>query len=154
MRTEDSKGSGYASKGYNDVNKLDVAKATNYAARKATGSANAKAIEPGKYTVILEPAAAIVLLETLFFGMDARTADEGRSFLSKPDGKTKLGEKLVDERVTIYSDPQNSDLPTSTWNQDGRPQEKINWINKGVIEKPLLFKVLGTEKKCKSSSWS
>ncbi len=134
LRTEDSKGSGYASKGYNDINKLDVVKATQYAAKKALGSAEAKAIEPGKYTVILEPAAAMVLLETMFFGMDARSADEGRSFLSKPDGKTKLGEKLVDERVIIYSDPQNPDLPTSNWNQDGRPQEKITWINKGVVE--------------------
>ncbi len=134
LRTEDSKGSGYASKGYNDVSKLDVAAATKIAAQKAAGSVNAKAIEPGKYTVILEPTAGIVLLETMFFAMDARSADEGRSFLSKPGGKTKLGEKLVDERVTIYSDPLNPDLPTSTWNGDGRPQEKINWINKGVID--------------------
>ena len=134
LRTEDGKGSGYASKGYNDVSQLDVAAATKIAAQKAAGSAGAKAIEPGKYTVILEPTAGIVLLETMFFAMDARTADEGRSFMSKAGGKTKLGEKLVDERVTIYSDPQNPDLPTSTWNGDGRPQQKINWINKGVVE--------------------
>ena len=134
LRTEDGKGSGYASKGYTDVSKLDVAAATKTAAQKATGSAEAKALEPGKYTVILEPAAAIVLLETIFFSMDARSADEGRSFLSKADGKSKLGEKIVDERVNIYSDPHNEELPTSVWNDDGRPQEKINWINKGVIE--------------------
>jgi len=133
LRTKDGKGSGYASKGYNDVSKLDVSAATSFAAQKASGSVNAKAIEPGKYTVILEPAAAIVLLETMFFAMDARSADEGRSFLSKADGKTKLGEKLVDERVNIYSDPQNTELPTSPWNGDGRPQEKVSWIEKGVI---------------------
>lgn len=134
LRSADGKGSGYASKGYNDITKLDVAAATKFAAQKAAGSASAKAIEPGKYTVILEPAAAIVLLETMFFAMDARSADEGRSFLSKPGGKTRLGEKLVDERVTIYSDPQNSDLPTSPWSQDGRPQEKVTWIDKGVMK--------------------
>src|SRR4051812_33247808 len=128
LRTGDSKGSGYASKGYNDVNRLDVAAATRFAAQKATGSESAKAIEPGKYTVILEPSAAIVLLENMMFSLDARSADEGRSFLSKADGKTKLGEKLVDENVTIYSDPQYADLPTSTWSQDGRPQEKITWV--------------------------
>ncbi len=98
LRTEDGKGSGYASKGYNDVSKLDVAAATSFAAQKAAGSENAKAIEPGKYTVILEPAAAIVLLENMIFSMDARSADEGRSFLSKAGGKTKLGEKLVDDK--------------------------------------------------------
>src|SRR4249919_3779147 len=85
LRTEDGKGSGYASKGFNNVGHLDVAAATRVAAQKAANSRDAKALEPGKYTVILEPAAAIVLLETIFFGMDARSADEGRSFLSKPD---------------------------------------------------------------------
>ncbi len=134
LRTEDDKGSGYASKGYNDFAQLDVKKATSIAAQKASASAAAKAIEPGKYTVILEPAAVAVLLENLMFSLDARQADEGRSFLSKPGGKTKLGEKLVDEKVTIYSDPQNIELPTNTWTNDGRPQEKITWVDKGVIK--------------------
>ena len=146
LRTEDGKGSGYASKGYNDLSKLNVASDTRIAAQKAAGSMSAKAIEPGKYTVILEPTAAIVLLETMFFAMDARSADEGRSFLSLPGGKTKLGQKLVDERVTIYSDPLNPELPTSTWNGDGRPQEKINWINKGVVEN-LYYSRYWAEKK-------
>ncbi|MEJ7644444.1 MAG: TldD/PmbA family protein [Chryseolinea sp.] len=133
-RTQDEKGSGYATRGYNDIRNLDTAKATQIAADKALRSATAKAIEPGKYTVILEPTAAAVLLENIFFGLDARQADEGRSFLSKPGGKTKLGEKLVDQRVTIYSDPQNAELPTSPWNADGRPQEKVTWIEKGVVK--------------------
>jgi predicted Zn-dependent protease len=134
LRTADGKGSGYASKGYDNVNDLNVGKATSIAAQKAVASKDAKAIEPGKYTVILEPTASIVLLETLVSGLDARDADEGRSFLSKADGKTKLGEKLVDERVNIYSDPQYQPLACSNWNGDGRPQVKIDWIKKGVVE--------------------
>lgn len=134
VRTEDGLGSGYATRGYNDITKLDTKSATQIATEKAVKSATAKAIEPGKYTVILEPAAAAVLIERIFFGLDARQADEGRSFLSKPGGKSKLGEKLVDERVTLYSDPLHSDLPTSTWAGDGRPQEKVTWIDKGVVK--------------------
>ncbi|MBT1699382.1 TldD/PmbA family protein [Fulvivirgaceae bacterium PWU4] len=134
VRTSDSLGSGYATRGYNDVTKLDTKSATQIATDKALKSATAKAIEPGKYTVILEPAAAAVLMERIFFGLDARQADEGRSFLSKPGGKTRLGEKLVDERVTLYSDPLNPELPTSTWSGDGRPQEKVTWIDKGVVK--------------------
>ncbi|NCD71459.1 TldD/PmbA family protein [Mucilaginibacter agri] len=146
VRTPDGKGSGYASKGYNDVSKLDVAAATRIAAQKAAASVTAKAIEPGKYTVILEPAAGIVLLENMLYELDARNADEGRSFLSKPGGTTKLGDKLVDERVNIYSDPQNADLPTATWAQDGRPQEKISWIEKGVV-KNLFYSRYWAQKK-------
>jgi len=151
VRTPDGKGSGYASKGYNDVSKLDVAAATRIAAQKASASVTAKAIEPGKYTVILEPAAVIVLLENMLYELDARNADEGRSFLSKPGGTTKLGDKLVDERVNIYSDPQNPDLPTSTWAQDGRPQEKIAWIDKGVVKNLFYSRYWGQKKGVKAT---
>jgi len=146
VRTEDGKGSGWATRGYNDVAKMDTGKVTKISTEKAVKSATAKAIEPGKYTVILEPAAVAVLLERIFFGLDARQADEGRSFLSMPGGKTRLGEKLVDERVNIYSDPLNAELPTSTWNGDGRPQEKITWIEKGVV-KNLSYSRYWAEKK-------
>jgi len=134
LRTDDGKGSGYSTKDYNDVAKLDTLAFTKIAAKKATGSATAKAIEPGKYTVILEPAAGIVLMEQLYGSLDQRSADEGRSFLSKAGGGTKLGDKMLDERVTIYSDPLNPELPGSVWNGDGRPEIKRTWIDKGVIK--------------------
>ncbi|RYF10645.1 MAG: TldD/PmbA family protein, partial [Flavobacteriales bacterium] len=134
LRTEDGKGSGYATKGYTDFSKLNAKTDTAIAAKKAIASAEAKAIEPGKYTVILEPTAVAVMLENLFFDMDARQADEGRSSMSKPGGKTKLGEQLVDERVNIYSDPWNPELPTPNWAGDGRAQQKVNWIEKGVVK--------------------
>lgn len=146
VRTKDGTGSGYATRGYNDITKLDTKKATQIATDKAIKSVKARAIEPGKYTVILEPAAVAVLLENIFFRLDARQADEGRSFLSKAGGGTRQGEKLVDERVNIYSDPLNPELPTSTWNGDGRPQEKISWIEKGVI-KNLSYERYWAEKK-------
>ena len=134
VRTEDGKGSGYVIKGFSDVEQLDTAAATRIAMQKASASASAKALEPGKYTVILEPTAAAVLLENVFFALDARSADEGRSFLSKPGGKTKLNEKIVDPRVTIYSDPTNAELPASPWAGDGQAQQRLNWIEKGVVK--------------------
>ncbi|NSL87554.1 TldD/PmbA family protein [Chitinophaga solisilvae] len=150
LRTEDGLGSGYASKAYNDVTRLDVDKLTSSAARKAAGSKNAKAIEPGKYTVILEPAAAIVLIENLVNNLDARSAEEGRSFLSKGGGKTKLGEKLMDEAVTIYSDPWHPEMPTSFYNQDGRPQEKITWVDKGAIKNMYYSRYWAQKNKVKA----
>ncbi|WP_202183155.1 TldD/PmbA family protein [Chitinophaga solisilvae] len=127
-------GSGFAARGYNDVSKLDTLEATRIAAQKANSSASAKAIEPGKYTVILEPVAATYMLENMFRGLDARNADEGRSFMSKPGGGNRLGEQLMDEKVSIYSDPFHPDLPASTWNREGFPLEKTMWIDKGVVK--------------------
>jgi predicted Zn-dependent protease len=146
MRTPEGTGSGYASKGYNDIAGMDVAAASKMAAWKAARSGGARALEPGKYTVVLEPAAAIVLLENLYGSLDARSADEGRSFLSMPGGKTRLGEKLVDEQVNIYSDPWNEQLPTGNYNGEGLPQEKVSWIEKGVV-KNLVYSRYWAQKK-------
>ena len=134
MRTEDGLGSGWAGREESDHRKLDTLASSRIAAEKAVRSREAKAIEPGKYTVILEPEASIGLLQYMFFSMDGRQADEGRTFLAKAGGGTKLGEKIVDERVTISSDPTHPDVPASPWSNDGRAQEKITWIENGVIK--------------------
>jgi predicted Zn-dependent protease len=132
-RNQEGTASGYAARGFTDVKKLDTYSATKYAANKALTSVGAKAIEPGKYTVILEPVAATYMLENMF-RFDARSAEEGRSFLSKKGGGTRLGEQLLDPKVTIYSDPFNEELPASTWNGDGLPNERTTWIDKGVVK--------------------
>ncbi|MCW3466927.1 TldD/PmbA family protein [Chitinophaga nivalis] len=133
-RNSSGTGSGFAARGYTDVSRLDTVEATKIAAAKANGSANAKAIEPGKYTVILEPVAATYMLENMFRGLDARSADEGRSFMSKPGGGNRLGEQLMDPSITIYSDPFHPELPDSTWSREGLPHEKVSWIDKGVVK--------------------
>ncbi|HQQ99098.1 MAG TPA: TldD/PmbA family protein [Cyclobacteriaceae bacterium] len=133
MRTNDGTGSGWVIRDFNDVNKLDTVEASNIAINKAIQSRNAKAIEPGKYTVILEPAASAELLRNMLFGMNARTADEGRSFMSKKGGGTKLGEKIMDERVTLYTDPWNDEVPASPWTGDGQARKRMDIIKNGVV---------------------
>jgi predicted Zn-dependent protease len=137
--------SGYAARGFTDIKKLDTYSATKVACLKANASKEAKAIEPGKYTVILEPTAGAYMLENMF-RFDARSAEEGRSFLSKKGGGTRLGDQLMDEKVTIYSDPFNPDLPGNTWNRDGMPLEKTYWIDKGVV-KNLSYSRFWAQKK-------
>ena len=142
IRTEDGTGSGWASRDYSDVSKLDTAKASNIAISKAKNSANAKAMEPGKYTVILEPAASVGLLGNMVRNMSQRSADEGRSFLSyKPkEGedvekapKNRMGEKMFDEQVNIYSDPQHPEVPASPFGGNGYPRAKTQWVKNGVV---------------------
>ncbi|WP_339877552.1 TldD/PmbA family protein [uncultured Algoriphagus sp.] len=134
VRTNDGKGSGYGIRDFNDVNLLNAKDVTSIAMQKAQASASAQAIEPGKYTVILEPTAAGDLLGLLTRGFDARSADEGRSFMSKKGGGTRLGEKLFDERVTITSDPTNTEIPLSPWDGDGLPRVKTTWVENGVVK--------------------
>src|SRR5690606_7318326 len=83
MRTNDGTGSGWVSRDFNDIRKFNADEASKTAIDKAVMSREARAIEPGKYTVILEPAAASDLLNNMRGAFNARTADEGRSFMSK-----------------------------------------------------------------------
>lgn len=133
MRTDDGQGSGWASRDVNDIARLDAAGASAVALDKAVRSRGAKALEPGKYTVILEPSASVGLIGNMIGAFDARLADEGRSFLSK-EGGTKIGQKLFDERVNLYSDPAYGACPSGTWAGDGRPVEPVKWIENGVVK--------------------
>lgn len=133
VRSNDGTGSGYVARDWNDVTGFNPEETSSIALEKAVASRNPVAIEPGKYTVILEPEAAVEMLQPLVGSFNARQTDEGRSFLSKPGGGSKLGEKFVDERVSIWSDPQDTDVPASPWIGDGRATVRTPWIDKGVV---------------------
>jgi predicted Zn-dependent protease len=146
MRTNDGTGSGWVTRNFNDVSKLDTAEASKIAIDKALMSRNAKAIEPGKYTVILEPAAAGDLIGLMLAGMNARQADEGRSYLSKKGGGTKLNEKIVDERVNIYTDPQHDEVPASPWMANGLSRKKMDLIRGGVVKNLIYDRYWASQK--------
>jgi predicted Zn-dependent protease len=134
VRNKQGTGSGYVEQAFNDLDKMDTLALSKIAASKANGSAGAKAIEPGKYTVILEPLAASDIIGNMFRGFDARSADEGRSFMSKKGGGTRLGEQLFSENVNIYSDPMNAEIPSSTFTGEGLPVTRTQWVEKGVVK--------------------
>ena len=133
-RTPDGQSSGYFLRSHNDISKLDTMRIAKESIRKALDGRGARAIDPGIYTVILEPQAVADLIGGFGFGFNARNAEEGRSVFSAPGGKTKLGEKVFDEKVTIYSDPWHPDLPGSQSAQAGIPAQKITMINNGTLE--------------------
>jgi len=133
VRSNDGTGSGYVARDVNDIAGFNPEEISGIALEKAVASRNPQAIEPGKYTVILEPEAVVEMLQPLVGSFNARQTDEGRSFLSKPGGGSKLGEKFVDSRISIWSDPQDKDVPASPWIGDGRPIARTAWIDKGVV---------------------
>jgi predicted Zn-dependent protease len=146
MRSNDGTGSGWVSRDYNDITKFDSSEASKVAIDKAVMSMKPKAIEPGKYTVILEPAAVGDLIRNMSRSLSARTADEGRSFMSKEGGGTKMGEKIVDERVNLWSDPLNAEVPTGTWNGAGQALKKTSWLENGVVKNLVYDRFWAQEK--------
>jgi predicted Zn-dependent protease len=134
VRTPDGKGSGWAGTAHNDwARATPTGPLAERAVRKAQGSRQPGTLEPGRYTVVLEPTAVGNLLSLLAFSLNARAADEGRSFFSKRGGGNKIGERVVDERVTLVSDPQDPDLLTAPYTGEGLPVGRTTWIENGVL---------------------
>jgi predicted Zn-dependent protease len=113
--------------------RLDAGDVARRAVSKAAAVGAPIDIEPGGYTVILEPAAVAEALQWLVWYMDARAADEGRSYFSRKDGGSKRGEKLFDERVTIVSDPADPVTPDGVIGSEALPQRRTAWIENGVV---------------------
>ncbi len=112
-RSADGTGSGYYAGDHFDLARLDAPRIAEQAVDKAVALARAEADRAGAYPVILEPQAVADLLGFLTNSFDARTADEGRSAFSGKDGKTRVGEKLFNERIKIYSDPMHPEMPAA-----------------------------------------
>ena len=82
---------------------------------------------------MLEPQAVNDLIPLLAGALNARSADEGRSAFSKPGGGNRLGEKVADARVTLYSDPGDPALLGRPFDEEGLPVGRIVWIEKGIL---------------------
>ena len=99
----------------------------------------------GRYETILPPSAVADLMIYLSWSMDGRGAQEGRTALSAPGGGTRVGEKLTDLPLTLYSDPAAAGLeclpfvavPSSSERasvfDNGMGIERVDWIRDGTI---------------------
>ncbi|HEX2692043.1 MAG TPA: TldD/PmbA family protein [Kofleriaceae bacterium] len=128
-RTPDGTGSGWAGAGSHRMADLDAGALARTAVDKAIASVKPQKLPPGRYTVILEPAAVGSLLAFLINALDARRADEGRSFF----GKRHPGDKLFPEAITLRSDPTDAGLGSLPFDAEGFPLATTRWIDKGTL---------------------
>jgi predicted Zn-dependent protease len=126
--------SGWAGVSETRFGRLDTARLGRRAIDKAASSAPPVRLDPGKYTVVLEPSAVADLVVNMLWHMNARPADEGRSFFSRKGGGNKIGEKLFQDNVTIFSDPGDPVAPARTFGDDGLPQHRVAWVASGVLQ--------------------
>jgi predicted Zn-dependent protease len=152
-RTPDGTGSGWAETSSHRAADVDAEALAKIAIDKAAKSASPKRLDPGRYTVILEPAAVADLLSFLIRSLGARRADEGRSFFAKPGGGTRVGEKLFPEHVTLSSDPMDAATGGAPFDGEGLPLKPSTWIDKGVL-KALTYGRFWAQKQGKTATGS
>jgi predicted Zn-dependent protease len=151
VRSTDGTGSGWAAADHPDFAQVDVRRLAQRATEKARLSMNPVAIEPGRYTVILEPQAVGDLVQLMGGAIGARQADEGRSPFVKQGGGNKIGEKIVDSRVTLYSDPADPQLLARPWDGSGLPLARQVWVENGVL-KQLYYSRFWAKKQGKTAT--
>jgi predicted Zn-dependent protease len=107
---------------------LDPARLAASAANKASRSAAPTVWEPGRYTVILEPAAVLDLVGQMFMDFSASALREGRSFLTD-----RIGKKLFGDNVTICDDVYHPLQAGAPFDGEGVSRRKLVLADKGVV---------------------
>ena len=125
MNASDS--TGFAEGYDNDVLRIDAHAVGETSARKTSDSAKPRTVEPGPWTVILEPAAFGELFIYLSDHFSAQSFDEGSSFLS--DG---LGKQYLGDNVTVTDDYAHPLNPGQPFDYEGQPTQRLALIEGGV----------------------
>jgi PmbA protein len=126
-------GSGWAKKTspyWPEVEPLELAER---AAQKALQSQNPREIAPGKYTVILEPAAVLDLLGFLVLDFSGLAVHEKRSCLTD-----RVGEKVFGENISFRDDVFHPSQTGAPFDGEGIPRQRVNIVKKGAV-KSLVY---------------
>jgi len=143
-RTPDGAGSGWAGiTGIKDVTMIDAKKLTDIASNKALKSRKPKALEPGRYTTILEPRANarfLSLMTGIFGGGGGPGGGGGGGFGGGGGGgylaNKKPGDKVFSDLFTLKSDVGNPILRQTPMLGDNRPAKPVTWVEKGLLRGP------------------
>jgi predicted Zn-dependent protease len=148
-RTKSGKGSGWCWEGGYDMKVVDPERVAKYAMRIAKESDNPEAIEPGRYTVILEPEAVAQLVAPTIGQptsyVSARAADQGFTVYSRKGGGNKKGLQMADRRCNLITDPYDTIVPYSPLGSDGSITQKMEWLGGGILRNLYYTKTYAKE---------
>jgi predicted Zn-dependent protease len=127
-------GSGWAGIDFNAWSRIDPIELGQIAIDKCAKSRNPVAVEPGRYTAILEPQAVCDFFSIVVGSLDRVTAEQGLGPFAGEDGFSKIGEKVLDTRLTIGADPMDPECGFVPFDGDGEPFTNVEWIANGVLK--------------------
>ena len=126
MLADDS--SGWQKANSPNVVNLDAKRLAEIAAEKAAKSAHPTEVQPGKWTVVLEPAAVLDLLGFMFFDFGGTALLELRSFLNN-----RVGTQIFGKNISIHDDVYHPLQSGAAFDGEGVPRERVTLVDKGVV---------------------
>jgi predicted Zn-dependent protease len=109
------------------VSAFDPQKLAQRASEKAHMAVDARELAPGRYTVILEPAAVLDLVGFLFYDFAATALEDKRSCLND-----RMGKQIFGKNITIVDDAYHPLQLGAPFDGEGIPREKVLLVDRGV----------------------
>ncbi len=119
--------SGWAKANAPDIARIDPDAMAASATEKASASRVPREIAPGRYTVILEPAAVLDLVGFLFYDFAGTAVLDKRSCFNE-----RMGKQVMGANITLWDDfahPLQTGLP---YDGEGLPRQKVLLVERGV----------------------
>ncbi len=151
-RTTDGTGSGWAGDERVAAGEIDAAAVARRAVDKARASEKPASAKPGAYQVVLDPACVAELLGFFLEALDARLADEGRSYFSKKGGGSKIGERLFAKGLTLKGDPFDAATPAAPFDADGLEVEPQTFVEDGTLRALVTSRYWAQKKGTRASA--
>jgi PmbA protein len=129
-----------------DVSQLDPAALAETSARKAIESARPREIPPGKYTVIMEPAAVLDMTGFMFWDFGGLSIIDQRSFLNN-----RVGSQIFGSNINIWDDVTHPLQSGTPFDGEGIPRQRIHLVENGVVKR--LVYARATAKKMEQSEF-
>ncbi|MBM3739727.1 MAG: TldD/PmbA family protein [Acidobacteria bacterium] len=119
--------SGWAKGSAVDIGDLDPAALAADASRRAVLSRNPREIDPGRYTVILEPAAVLDLAGQMFPDFSGTAIEDQRSFLTD-----RMNQQVFGSNITITDDAGHPLQSGTPFDGEGVPRRTLQLVDSGV----------------------
>lgn len=139
-----SDSSGWQKANSPNVSNLNPEMLARIAAEKAIKSAAPREIAPGKYTVILEPAAVLDTVGFGFFDFGGLAILDQRSFLNN-----RIGTQLFGENISIWDNAYHPLQSGSPFDGEGVPRQRVHLVDKGIVKR-LVYSRASAERMKKS----
>ncbi len=136
----ESDSSGWQKANSPNVAHLDPEILGQIAAEKAFSSANPREIPPGKYTVILEPAAVLDMVGFMFWDFGGLAILDQRSFLTN-----RVGTKIFGGNINVWDDVSHPLQSGSPFDGEGVRRQRVQLIENGVVNR-LVYARASAEK--------
>jgi PmbA protein len=136
--------SGWAKANFPDLGDLDVAALAQRASDKAVASRAPRELVPGRYTVVLEPSAALDMVGFMFYDFAATAVRDQRSCLND-----RLGKSLFGENITLWDDAYHPAQLGAPFDGEGVPRQKVLLVDRGVPKNLVYSRASARKMKAK-----